>query len=301
MKSLEPSIIKDIQNHYTRYVRGYVRLYRFIWRLLPKNFSSFISKSVGNYAYVSICRKEDFDMVLASLYTLYRNANCIPSKIYVVSDGSWDPEVGLTYFSRYQLPVECLMWETCADFYSETCPALFEWARKHIWGKKMATILYLAEQHAVAFSDPDVLWYRSPLTGLQTENTILKISIDNSCSYDQNCIKALHLHYLNERDFPINCGVLYMKGGLAQLNEDALRIIAYQAEHCGPFAEQTVFAALEAQYNCRWTEEEVRSDLMGAPQFLNARTQCTEQLIARHYLWCLKPIYWRDLFHMYFQ
>lgn len=300
MKTLNASYIQELAKTYTRYVRGWCKLFRFFWRSLPKNYSKFLSKPVADYVYLTICNEKGFDMVSASLYSLCRNADQLPSKIYIISDGSWETTEGRKYFERYQLPVECLSWETCAHFYADSCPALNEWAQKHIWGKKMAAILYCSERHATVFSDPDVLWYQSPLKNLLSENTALKISVDNSLSYDQECIKSLHLEYLNERELPINCGVVYIKGGLALLNDDALRIIDYQAQHCGPFAEQTVFAAMEAQYNCHWEENEVRSDLTEARHQFSASTERTEQLIARHYLWLMKPLYWLDLFRMYF-
>lgn len=239
-------------------------------------------------------------MVAASLYSLYRNAERIPNKVYLVSDGSWAPEIGERYFAQYKLPLECLTWKTCADHYAETCPDLTIWAQRHIWGKKMAAILYCSENRAAVFSDPDVLWYQSPLKGQEETAVPFRISIDNSLSYDQACLKALHLEYLNEREVPVNCGIVYIKGGLELLNEEAHRIITYQAEHCGPFAEQTVFAAMDAQYDSRWSESEVRSDLEGALHPFFGKVTQTEQLIARHYLWFLKPLYWKELLHMYF-
>lgn len=163
----------------------------------------------------------------------------------------------------------------------------------------MAAILYISEKHPTLFCDPDVLWHQCPMKDKQLAETPFKISVDNDISYDQECLKALQLQYLNKRKSPVNCGIVYIKGGLSLLNNDALRIIAYQSEHCGSFAEQTVFAAVDAQYDCRWTMEEIRSDLTEAYHPLYGLTKRTESLIARHYLWMMKPLYWRDLFRIY--
>lgn len=237
-------------------------------------------------------------MVEASLYSLYRNSELVPSRVVIVSDGSWEPEYGKQYFRKRGLQVECLTWNHCADFYRESLPELTTWAQKHIWGKKMAAILYLSETDRVLFSDPDVLWYGSPLRPEECQSTDFKISIDCCHSYDPHFIKASGSEYLYDTADPINCGVVYIHGGAKMLNDKALACIRYQSEHCGNFAEQTVFAIMDQQYDNRWSREEVISAIDDMVQPFFSKTIMYSNTIARHYLWRLKWIYWTEYFKM---
>lgn len=297
---LDPVYVERCQRKYTKFVRCYVRVLRAVWNAVAVCRLTFRVKRVAGYTYMTICRRKDFDMVLASLYSLYECGDSIPEEIVIVSDGSWVPDEGKTWFSRYGVQTVCLSWEACADYYATSFPPLQQWAQKHIWGKKMAAITYCSEEKSVLFCDPDVLWFRSPLAGIIAEHCCFKVSIDNRHSYDQEALKHLKMEHLNETENPINCGVVYMRGGLSLLGTDARRLVEYEAEHCGPFAEQTVFAAMDKQYDCRWSREEIRSDIEAALHPFKGTTERTPALVARHYLWVLKPLYWRDLFRMYF-
>lgn len=299
MNQNQTLIASGLKAH-TKLVRACVCACRYIWRVCPKKKLSVQTHLQADYVYMTICRKKDFDMVLASLYSLYLNSTEQPREIIIVSDGSWEVREGDAWFSRFHLPLRCLSWKECADAYATSCPALLRWAQKHIWGKKMAAITYCSENNAVLFCDPDVLWFHSPLVGINAEHCCLKVSIDNMHSYDQTALKHLKMERLNETENPINCGVVYMRGGLSLLGEDARRLVEYEAEHCGPFAEQTVFAAMDEQYDCRWSREEIRSDIEAALHPFRGMTERTPALVARHYLWVLKPLYWRDFFRMYF-
>lgn len=237
-------------------------------------------------------------MVAASLYSLYKNSDLVPNRVIIVSDGSWAPEYGVEYMKKRGLKVECISWETSANYYKSSIPELTLWAEKHIWGKKMAAILYVSETDPTLFSDPDILWYATPLSANEWDSTTFKISIDCCHSYDANFIQASSSNYLYDTDEPINCGAVYIQGGLKLLNEKALECIRYQSEHCGPFAEQTVFAIMDIQYNNRWSREEVISSIDDVIQPLFSKTILYPNTIARHYLWRLKWIYWTEYFKM---
>ncbi|MBQ2378942.1 MAG: hypothetical protein II295_00960 [Akkermansia sp.] len=275
----------------------FVRACRVLNMLLPCRLVASEQKRAG-YTYVTICSKRGLDMVAASLYSLFKNSSLHPSKIVVVSDGKWEPGYGVRYFRKRGLEVECLLWEQCADYYKDKLPELTVWASKHIWGKKMAAILYVSETDKVLFSDPDVLWYGDPLTVAELNSIRLKVSIDCCHSYDKQYIKDTNSEYLYDSDDPVNCGVVYIHGGLKMLNDKALECIRYQAEHCGNFAEQTVFAIMERQYDNRWSREEIVSAIDDVVQPLFSKTIMYPNTVARHYLWRLKWIYWTEYFKM---
>lgn len=252
------------------------------------------------YLYVTICRKIDFDMVAASVYSLCRNSIFVPQEVIVVSDGTWKLNEGVTYFKKHGITVECVSWDMCANYYRESCPSLYKWAKGHIWGKKMASILYYSEQNKVLFSDPDILWYGTPFSEKEIMDCKLKLSIDNSHNYDDSFIKECGFEHLYDTFEPINCGAVFISGGLSLLSSDALKCIDYEAEHCGPFAEQTVFAIMDMDFNCRWSMKQITSEISDMIQPLFSKTIRYENMIARHYLWRLKWIYWKDFFRMRF-
>lgn len=275
----------------------FVQLLRFLNRMFPVKL--FYDKSkVQDYTYLTICRKADFDMVAASLYSLFRNSSIIPNKIVIVSDGTWKTDEGVDYFAKLGLVVECVKWETCALFYKESCPSLLKWAQGHIWGKKMAAILYFSEKTKVLFSDPDILWYGTPVTSEELETLKFKVSIDNSHNYDDEFIKKYGFEKLYETVEPINCGAVFIYGGLSLLSDEALKSITYEGEHCGRFAEQTVFAIMDLDFNSRWSMHEITSEISDLMNSFFSKPIKYEGMIARHYLWRLKWIYWRDFLNM---
>lgn len=298
MATKEQEIIKRVRREGDFKFRAYSKFCRkVICPLIPQKIK-IRKERVADYTYVSICRAKDFDMVLASLYGLYKNSKLIPSKIVLVSDGSWEPKVALDYFGKYNLPLSAICWEECAKYYANACPKLKIWAENHIWGKKMAAILYLSETQKVLFSDPDILWYGTPFTAEELNTMKYKVSVDNATSYDQDCIKALSLDVLNKRE-PVNCGAVFIDGGISILNKEALDCIDYEGEHYGPFAEQTVFAALDIKYNNRWKMTEITSQIDDMFNIFTLKnTIHYDGMIARHYLYFLKWIYWKEYIKM---
>lgn len=77
----------------------FVKILRYINSLVPYKFK-LKQKYIEDYIYVTICRACDFDMVLASVYTLYKNSKICPKKIIVVSDGSWELSKGNMFFLK---------------------------------------------------------------------------------------------------------------------------------------------------------------------------------------------------------
>ena len=77
----------------------FVRILRTI-SFLPLKIKSNLGKA-ADFTYLTICRQNDFDMVAASLYTLFKTSELLPNNIAIVSDGSWLPEVGEKYFKKF--------------------------------------------------------------------------------------------------------------------------------------------------------------------------------------------------------
>lgn len=293
----QEKFIKEVSGKKEKVQFRVVQILRLLNQCFPVSLSYDKSKE-QDYTYLTICRKSDFDMVSASLYSLFRNSSRIPNKIVIVSDGTWNPTYGVEYFAKRGVTIECVNWDICASYYKNSCPALTKWAQNHIWGKKMAAILYYSENQKVLFSDPDILWYNTPLTYEELNSLKFKVSIDNSHNYDDEFIKKMNFEELYKTSEPINCGAVYIHGGLKLLSSEALDCIKYEGEHFGKFAEQTVFAIMDLQYNSRWSMHEITSEISDLLNPCYSRTIKYDGMIARHYLWRLKWIYWKDYLTM---
>lgn len=288
--------IQEVGARKARVQKFYTRACRVLNILFPCSFRKY-RKEKGEFTYLTICSKRGLDMAAASLYSLFINSEILPNKIIIISDGSWDVSVGIKYFARRGLKVECKMWSECAERFKESHPDLHKWANKQIWGKKMAAILSESEEAPTLFADPDVLWYKTPLTSDEWKLPF-KISLDCCHSYDQEYIKVSCKHFLNDTSEPINCGVVYIRNGVSLLNDHALDCIKYESEHCGNFAEQTVFALMDADIKSHWNAKEIVSSIddVIAPFFSpSILYECTR---ARHYFWRLKWLYWTEYFKM---
>lgn len=289
--------IKSVGNRKVKIQGRFTQMLRLLNLIFPVRIKYETSK-IAKFTYLTICRKNSFDMVAASLYSLLKYSSIIPDKIVVVSDGTWKNEEGIKYFRKRGLNVECVDWQICSSFYLTSCPALSKWAEGHIWGKKMAAILYFSEKDRVLFSDPDILWFNTPLSLAELEHCHLKLSVDNSHNYDDKFIEKFNFDRLWETKEPINCGAVYIHGGLKLLSSDALKCIKYEAEHCGKFAEQTVFAIMDLDYNNHWSMQQITSEISDLLTPFFSKTIKYNGMVARHYLWRLKWIYWKDFFKM---
>lgn len=279
--------------------KWYVRFLRILNILFPCKFKG-IDKPKKDFTYLTIVRRSQLDMVAASLYSLYLHSDFLPSRIVIVSDGSWEESYGVNYFKKRNLKVECFSWRHCANYYKNTMPDLTLWAERHIWGKKMASIMYFSESNRTLFVDPDVLWYSTPLSVLEWESVPFKVCVDCCHSYDQQYISDTNSYFLNDTDEPVNCGIVYAFGGISLLNKQARDCISYQAEHCGRFAEQTVFAIMDLQFNSRWSSREIICSIDDVVNSFFSKNILYPETIARHYLWRLKWIYWTEYFKMRF-
>lgn len=288
------NFIAKVQNRKNRLQKIYVYILRFLCNCFALDFKlAAINKTRLKYTYITICNLSSLDMVKASLYSFFKNSEKLPERIVIVSDGSWSSKQGCDYFKKYNLDVECIQWDECSDYFRESCISLTDWANKQIWGKKMASILYFSEKGPVLFADPDILWYSTPIDESDIENTDFKISMDNSHNYDFKCLDALKINYLTDYA-PINCGVVFMNFGIDKLTEIERDIILYESNYPGSFAEQTLFAQIASRKLNLWEMTEISSEIKDVVYPIYKKTIKYPDMIARHYLWRLKWIYWKD-------
>ena len=256
-----------------------------------------VTKETGDFVYITICRQNAFDMVRYSIHSFFTHCDYLPKKIIIVSDGSWVEKEGIDYFSKYSLNIFFDNWKNCADYQKDKGRIhLYEWATKHIWGKKMASILKYSEEGVTLFADPDVLWFKSPFNKeILQEDIKLKTSIDNSHNYDEVLIDKLSLSFLYDLP-PINCGIVLAKGNLFDCSSEAIKTaIKAEAQTPGKFAEQTIFAMMVHEFGETWAESEISASIDDILLPILIKSSYSPQLIARHYVWIMRWLFWKDI------
>jgi hypothetical protein len=252
-------------------------------------------KPSGSFCYLTICNKESISMVRVSLYSFLKHNNKKPEKVIIISDGSWDPVKGKTFFSDFKIPFVFENWDVSADYHlKRNRNSLYNWAEKQIWGKKFSAITQYAESSLVIFSDPDVLWYKNLIPEEDfAKESILKISMDNSHNYDTELIKKMQAEYLFDLP-PVNCGIVLIKGDLYKLSAKMHEAVDLEADNPGKFSEQTIFALLISEFGQLWSSNEITAGISDIFSPLFKISNYSEELVARHYVWKLKWLYWRD-------
>lgn len=257
-------------------------------------------KETADFTYLTISNRKSFPMIEVSLRSFYKNSSLLPKQIIIVSDGSWQLDEGRSYFSRYDINFKFVPWVECAEYCKNELSSnhLFEWAQKHIWGKKMCAILKYSAEGATLFSDPDVLWYNTPFSNefIQSDN-FLKVSLDNSHNYDNLLVEEQSLEYLYDVP-PINCGIVLSKGNLLHLSSDKINnAFQKEAKSPGNFAEQTIIALMVHEFGITWREDEISASIDDVLSPLFRVNSYPESLIARHYVWVMTWMYWKDAFY----
>ncbi len=288
-------IIADVQKRGGFRGNYITKIFRKVAGLMPLKHN-YIDKPSADFIYLTICGANSLDMVKTSLYSFLKNSDVKPSKVVIVSDGTWDFKMGKKIFSDFKVPLSFESWTMAAEYYKQkNNEDLYTWAHKQIWGKKIAAILKHAESSLVLFSDSDVLWYKNPITvNDYSKGYVLKISQDNSHNYDSELIKEMNADFLYQSP-PVNCGIVLIKGDMFALSKTISQAITIESKTPGSFSEQTLLALIVQEFGEVWPEEEITTTIADILSPIFKISQYPPTLKARHYVWNLKWLYWRDV------
>lgn len=248
--------------------------------------------------YATICSIKELKRAKASIISFLMNASLYPKEIFVVSDGTWNEEEGKANFGKMASIVRFISWEDLIPKIEPLIPSLTHWALKQIWGRKLLTILALSFDSPLLFADSDILWFNTPLSPNEIEGISLKLSTDNSHNYDQNYINNFKMGILNNTLNPVNCGVVFIKNCMNLITDRAMECIKYESQNPGKYSEQTFFAILNLDYSDMWTNHEIISSIDDIIADFNKSLPIQNAYIARHYVWRLKWVFWKDYIKM---
>lgn len=228
-----------------------------------------------------------------SLLSLYHACQTVP-RLRVVSDGSLASSELREFLRWWPNTLEVRdAGELIAAQERSGRPALADFARFHVMGRKMAAVVEACETGPVFYSDVDVLWFRDPAALQAIGNGAAGITMcpDHQMSYDRALIDKLGLQFLESEPY-LNAGLMWIRGDLwANTALEKWVIEALKAYNF--FSEQTLFAALaKAGAAPVWSQSEVacfNSDSTSiGPTYRRA------QWIARHYVTTVRHLFWRD-------
>ena len=254
------------------------------------------------YKLVFMSGREGLGYMNASLISIYLTWDKLP-EIIVVSDGT-----SLSKFEkemiRWPRKVDILSWkDSAAWFAGKGNEDIARYAHNVVYGKKLVSLLHLAEQFPFLYSDTDVLWYGSPEEpDIKGSAPFIKMGQDVDKGFYTD---ELIVHLGEEKcvaNTPFNSGLMYLHGdfsGYPKWKELCQYLSTRQAVRGQDFSEQTAFAILNNHFNTNtwWGPDEIliRTD----DEFqLGYTGKNSPGIMARHYVHTRRTAFWRDFIYM---
>lgn len=242
---------------------------------------------------VYMCGREGQRYLNASLTSVYLFWDSLP-EVIVISDGT-----PLRDIVRWPRKLDIISWQEAYHHFTDNGNHdICRYADRLVYGKKFASLVYLAQQTPLLYSDTDVLWYSTPdLSGIPQGSPYVKMGSDVSSGYySGSLLECLGEGHCSE-NVPFNSGLMYIGGDLSRYPKWA-ELCRKLAEDPGAgldFTEQTAFAILANHFNAAsyFTQREVliRTDDTYALQYT---LKHSPGIVARHYVNTRRVAFWRD-------
>ncbi len=254
------------------------------------------NRPTADFKLVFFCGQYGIKYLNASLYSVHANWDYLP-EVYIVTDGT-PKEIITNKMVKWPKIVSIISWTECAEYFrNKGNENLHSYASKELWGKKMISIMYLAEKFPCLYSDTDVLWFSSPQNLPLTTNPVLKMSEDIEFCYSYEMLKTLNEEdCLNKK--PLNAGVIYASGDYASYNKWH-KLCDYLNSSPDNRSEQTAFAILNNYFNPEQFFSKQEIIITSNDQYtLKYTKKDFPHIIARHFAGIKSVTFWRDLLYM---
>ena len=249
---------------------------------------------------VYMCGREGQRYLNASLTSVYLFWDSLP-EVIIISDGT-----PLNNVVSWPRKLEIISWEKAYDYFRDNGNAdLCNYADRLVFGKKFISLVYLAKQSPILYTDTDVLWYSTPeLSGVPTGGTHVKMGRDVGGYYNAKLLETLDEGRCLDNT-PLNAGLMYLGGDLSTYPKwtELCHQLATNILPPGSldFTEQTAFAILANHFNATtyWEHGEVliRTDDFYGLEYTLKRSP---GIMARHYVNTRRVAFWRDFVYICF-
>jgi hypothetical protein len=234
--------------------------------------------------------------VLESLWSLANTWRELPH-LCIVGDRGAREHIFRKLLHWWPLPWDFVSYEQIeTTFLKEQRDWLVNFGRHHIFGRKLAAILYSSRRAPTLYCDSDVLWLGTPrfLDAIDPKAPLLLVSRDAYASYCETMLDSSSQDLLQP---PYACaGLLYLfqwpwpEPALKEWVDRALTVPPHA------FAEQTIFAFLARRYGGYIPDGEIGSFFDDWFFFLPRSYNPTWS--ARHYFGPVRHHFYRDAFLM---
>lgn len=267
------------------------KVVRNMYGLLPKsNRLPSLRNSEFCLAYFSGSRGISF--LNASLRSVSKTWKSIPN-VKIFSDGT-KSEILKNSVIEWGGKLEIIGWEECAAYFeSKGNVDLSNYAKGHLWGKKLICILYAFEHQKTLYSDTDVLWFKDPseILPLETHSPTIKMSKDI-----EYCLSTPMIDFLGlkpDEITPLNAGVIYGHGDFST-HPQWLDICSYLAKHPDNRSEQTALALLTSHFGSAWNMDQIYIETSDMYSIRRKNPSTYKQIYARHYVNTKNWLFWKD-------
>jgi hypothetical protein len=265
-------------------------MYREVLGILPEPRVE--QKNLLAIPLVTMCGREHLLQLEQLLYTIAVRWRLLP-KVVAVSDGSVSEAQIRERLRWWPAGVESAGWQRFRDFHREKGRAeLARYAEKDQFGRKLSTILGMAEQGRALWCDCDILFF-SDFSGFierAAAGAVLETAEDFFYAYDPRLVEGRLKHLLSRP--PVNTGLVlcdgsfYERCGLSEVIEEGIH-------HCMYLTEQTILAEAVFQAGrIAWNLEVVK--MFNDDESTLRPTHLGKNWVARHYVGPIRHLFWRD-------
>lgn len=240
--------------------------------------------------------EKHLDLLVENLWTLANTWEALP-RLCIVGDLKASEHTFRKVLDWWPQPWDFIPYEQIeTTFINERRDWLAKFGRHHIFGRKLAAILYSARKAPTLYSDSDVLWLGAPrfLEVADPQAPFLLVSRGPYPSYCDEMIDSASQDLMQP---PYACaGLLYLfqwPWPESVLEEWVNRALAVPPH---AFAEQTIFGLLARRYGGYIPDDEIGSFFDDWFFFLPTRRH--PDWSARHYFGPVRHHFYRDAFLM---
>lgn len=177
--------------------------------------------------------------------------------------------------------------------------ALVQYAKFHPLGKKLAVILYHAEDKPTLWVDCDMLFYKDStqyIPQIEIDSFFCGGSEDWITAYD---VRLVNSYFKNLKDFEkFSSGILLINGKNIYEDFELESALDSLNKTYDFFTEQTIIAYLaKDSLGIIWDQNKMMNAMDDRQEIFPEKTWP----VARHYTTNVRHLFWRDLFFFYFK
>jgi len=232
------------------------------------------------------------DMTRLSVLSITSSWSALP-KLIISTDGTISADEINKNLSFWPGELVVEYWDNIAAYYTKKGKTeLVEYGNTHIFGKKLAIILYYAATTPVLWIDSDILFFKDflPYIPERTNGFACGGSEDFTAAYHEPVLKGFNNNLYKLYKF--NAGLLYVSGDSIYEDFNLQQIIKAIHPDYDFCTEQSIFAHIASKsLGILWSKEIVKNFNEDSQEL---KAMPINNATARHYTSNIRHLFWRD-------